>query len=201
MNGIDKKKIRNVLTFARKKVESTPIYSLSWVQKEEIVNYFALAEIYMKDGQCNKAEAIFKELFALCRDRPDSSEHGCEMLFFEKLLERALRQQSKMEEAEELAKSLLGFDAQEKADTTESIWKSVLTAQVEAIDLCDFMCDPDKKFHQEQEQQIFDTILAREVWHDVRQHRFKELERRTSMHLLSKDPFVSGSQQDRAHAQ
>eukprot|EP00957_Ditylum_brightwellii_P063894 4847659-Ditylum_brightwellii.AAC.1 len=74
-------------------------------------------------------------------------------------------------------------EAQEKEEKEESIWESISYAQQAVIDTFDTIFDPDKKMREEEDKEYFNIIVAKEVWHDIRQHRFEELERRKSIRL------------------
>ena len=91
---------------AEEAVAGMPLYNLEWYHEKYLLDYFAEVGLFLDHGLSVWAETTLRSLIKLRCESPDIGPDHQETLYLKKYLEKALRQQSKTEEADTIAESL-----------------------------------------------------------------------------------------------
>mmetsp|Transcript_18688 Transcript_18688/g.27532 ORF Transcript_18688/g.27532 Transcript_18688/m.27532 type:complete len:220 (+) Transcript_18688:3-662(+) len=167
ISDIGKDEIGELVNLAEHEVSNNPPSSLNWNEEERVVHYFALICLYIKSDLFHKAESILKQLIQLHLDTAADQPLHHDNLFLHILLEKALRGQGKVTEADKVVKYLQQFGEKEE-ESAPSLWNS-LTSPSSALDM---IIDPNKRRREEEEKFNYEVRKSKDYWLQIRNTRF-----------------------------
>lgn len=174
--NLDDKTLAELIVMAEEAVAGMPLDSLEWYHEKYILDYFAEVGLFLDHGLSVWAEITLRSLIKLRTASPDIGIDHEETLYLQKYLERALRQQSKIDEANEILERLQNIENMKKTEkdaATKNLWKSILTDPKEALEL---IVDPNKKERDEEIRLKKEVKASKKAWRKIREKRFKFLD-------------------------
>lgn len=171
LKSISDKVLTKLITYGNDALAGTTLDALAVNDDEQLLNYFALAGIYLRLKEPANAEAILVRLAALRSRNSSMGPLHSETLYLKKNLETALRAQDLIEEADVIAEQLIDAEKlhkEEADDATASLWEFLLTD--------DILENP---YHQDDaevdEKEQKEIIASRNQWIQSRDKLFKKL--------------------------
>jgi len=174
--NLDDKTLAELIVMAEEAVAGMPLDSLEWYHEKYILDYFAEVGLFLDHGLSVWAEITLRSLIKLRTASPDIGIDHEETLYLQKYLERALRQQSKIDEANEILERLQNIENMKKTEkdvATKNLWKSILTDPKEALEL---IVDPNKKERDEEIRLKKEVKASKKAWRKIREKKFKFLD-------------------------
>lgn len=171
LKSISDKVLTKLITYGTKSLAGTTLDTLAFDDDEQLLNYFALAGIFLRLNEPAKAEAILVRLTTLRSRNSSMGPLHSETLYLKKNLETALRAQDLSEEADVVAEQLVDAEKlhkEEADDATASLWEFLLTD--------DILVNP---YHQDDdeidEKEEKKSIASKNQWIQSRDKLFKKL--------------------------
>jgi hypothetical protein len=171
LKSISDKVLTKLITYGTKSLAGTTLDTLAFDDDEQLLNYFALAGIYLRLNQPAKAEAILVRLTTLRSRNSSMGPLHSETLYLKKNLETALRAQDLSEEADVVAEQLVDAEKlhkEEADDATASLWEFLLTDDI----LVNPYHQDDDEIDEKEEKKI---IASKNQWIQSRDKLFKKL--------------------------
>jgi len=166
IKSISEKVLTKVVGYGNDALAETTLDSLALDDDEQLLNYFALAGIYLRLKEFAKAEAILVRLAALRSRSPSMGPLHSETLYLKKNLETALRAQDLTEEADVVAEQLIDAEKlhkEEVDDATASLWEFLLTDDIH---------QDDSEIDEKEKKEI---LASKNQWIQSRDKLFKRL--------------------------
>ena len=126
LNGLSRKMLGDVADISEETTKITSVTSVARDDEAKIVDYIAVAGLLLRQEESFKAEVICRQLISLrtAKDQsPTMESNHPEIIYLERLLETALRQQNLMDEADTIARrrDLRDNDNDSNVDDNDSI--------------------------------------------------------------------------------
>jgi hypothetical protein len=102
LKGLDRKSLRALIDLSEDLTKPYPLDNVKCVQERLIMDYFALAGLYYKNGNFSFAEIYFRRLVELRKETPDVGMLHPLTVFLNRYLLSCLKKQGKVEKFEEL---------------------------------------------------------------------------------------------------
>jgi len=174
--NLDSKTLAELIVMAEEAVAGMPLDNLEWYHEKYLLDYFAEVGLFFDHGLSVWAETTLRSLIKLRCDSPDIGADHQETLYLQKYLEKALRQQNKMDEADTIAerlKSIENMRRAEKEEASKSLWDSIFSDPKEALEL---IMDPNKKERNDEIRLKKEVKASKKAWRKIRGQRFQFLD-------------------------
>jgi hypothetical protein len=171
--GLDRKTMAELIVMAEEAVADMPLETLEWYHEKFILDYFAEVGLFLHHGLYEWAETTLRALIKLRCQSPDIGPDHHETVTLYQYLEKALRAQKKIDEADEVAAKIDENNQQkrnEKVEAKKSLWDAWVTEPFESI------VDPNKKEREEEERIKKEVRASKKAWRKIREERFKFLD-------------------------
>jgi len=173
LKSISDKTLSQLVDVGTDALRGTTLDILDLRDEKQLLNYFALAGIYLRLNQAAKAEAILVRLATLRSRTPAVGPLHSETLYLKKNLEASLRAQELIEEADVIAEQLAEVERRHKAeadDATATLWEFLLTDDVLAKP------NMDEEEYELDEKEEKEMIASKNHWIHSRDKLFKNLQ-------------------------
>jgi len=189
LDGLDRKSVAEMIVMAEEAVHEMPMEQLEWYHEKFILDYFAEVGLFLKHGLDVWAEITLKNLIQLRCESPDIGEDHYETRILQQYLEKALRNQNKIHEANELQNKLTQNIAAEKPtnckEKDNSLWGTLCKDPFEAaLEVC---IDPSRKERDKELHEQKEIKKSKKVWRAIREERFKFLDDNRSTQTTVRD--------------
>jgi len=176
LTNLDDKTLAELIVMAKEAVAGMPLDNIEWYHEKYIFDYYAEVGLFMDCGLSIWAETTLCSLIKLRCESPDIGAYHQETLYLQKYLEKALRMQNKMEEADAISERLKSIDTMrraEKEEVSKILWDTLLSDPSEALNI---IMDPSKKERDEEIRLKKEVKASKKVWRTIREQRFKRLD-------------------------
>jgi len=174
--NLDSKTLAELIVMAEEAVAGMPLENLEWYHEKYILDYFAEVGLFFDHGLSVWAETTLRSLIKLRCESPDIGADHQETLYLQKYLEKALRQQNKVDEADAIAERLESIENMrraEKEEASKSLWDSLFSDPNECFQN---LIDPNKKDRDDHQQLKKEIKASKKCWRKIRAERFSFLD-------------------------
>lgn len=174
--NLDSKTLAELIVMAEEALAGMPLENVEWYHEKYLLDYFAEVGLFLDHGLSVWAETTLRSLIRLRSESPDVGADHQETLYLKKYLEKSLRQQNKLKEADEIAESIKSIENMrqaEKEEASNSLWESFLSNPAEALYL---IVDPNKRDRDFAQKMRREVKASKKAWTRIRASKFKFLD-------------------------